>query len=251
MEEQKIDMPPLPQEEIATDQEQQQQPEPQQATPVAQEKHQEESSQAKNFRQLREKAERAERERLELLHRLEEYQKQARPQQSEAEEDLSISLGSDDFAEGKHLSKLVKTVKKLEAKVAQYEQKSSQMAAQALLKAQYPDFEQVVNSNAIEMLKNEFPETAASLAANPDELSRAVAAYKLIKRLGYTQDTMPQYNLEKERIDANLAKPRALSSIAPQQADSPLSRVNAFEKGLTSELQQQLWKEMQEAMGKS
>lgn len=248
MEEQKIEMPPLPQEEIATDQEQQQ-PEPEQAPTVAQAQPQEESPQAKNFRQLREKAERTEREKLELIQKLQEYQKQARPQQSEAEEDLSISLGNDEIAEGKHLSKLVKTVKKLEAKVAQYEQKSSQMAANAMLKAQYPDFENVVNSNAIEMLRNEFPEMAASLVANPDELSRAVAAYKLIKRLGYTQDQMPQYDIQKERIDANLAKPRALSSIAPQQAESPLSRVNAFENGLTSDLQKQLWKDMQEAMG--
>lgn len=250
MEDQKIEMPPLPQEEPITDQVEQQQPDPVAAPEVAQAKAQEESSVAKNFRQLREKAERTERERLELMRRLEAYEQQKRPQ-PEIEEDLSISLGSDEIAEGKHLSKLVKTVKKLEAKVAQYEQKSSQQVAQALLKAQYPDFEQVVNSNAIEMLRNEFPETAASLASNPDELSRAVAAYKLIKRLGYSQEQSMNYDPNKERIDANLSKPRALASIAPQQADSPLSRVNAFEKGLTQDLQQQLWKEMQEAMGKS
>lgn len=239
---------PIEQEQIQDQQPEQQQPAQEQAPEVAQAKPEQESPQAKNFRQLREKAERTERERNELLARLQQYEQRQQGQQS-PEEDLSITLGNDELAEGKHISKLVKTVKKLESKVAQYEQKSSQLAAQALLKAQYPDFEQVVNTQAIESLKAEFPETAASLAANPDEYSRAVAAYKLIKRFGYAQQQdSGQYEEYKERIDKNMAKPRPLSSIAPQTGESPLSRVNAFEKGLTSELQQQLWKEMQEAM---
>lgn len=249
MEENKIEMPPLQEETLVTNEAtEQQQPEPQAAP--APSHTQEETAQAKNFRQLREKAERSERERLELLRKIEEYEHQRTRTATEPEEDLSISLGNDEIAEGKHLSKLVKTVRKLEAKVSQYEQKSSQLASQALLKAQYPDFDTVVNAGAIEMLRNEFPETAASLVSNPDEYSRAVAAYKLIKRLGYSQDNAAQYDVQKERIDANLAKPRPLSSISPQQAESPLSRVNAFENGLTQDLQKQLWKEMQEAMGK-
>lgn len=228
-----------PQEEAPTQQ-------PQTATA-----QQEESVQAKNFRELREKAKQIERERNEYARRLAEYEARTQTPSSTQEEDLSISIGENDIAEGRHLSKVEKKIKKLESQIAQYEKKSSLIATDALIKAQYPDFESVVTQETIATLRDEFPEAAQSLAANQDRYSQAVATYKLIKRLGYGTQEELLNSKEKEKLAQNMAKPRSLSSISPQTSESPLSRVNAFEEGLTPDLQKKLWEEMKNAMSKS
>ena len=53
---------------------------------------------------------------------------------------------------------------------------------------------------------------------------------------------------DKAKAVINAQKPRPLTSISPQQGDSPLSKANAFANGLTPELQAQLLKEMKQSM---
>jgi hypothetical protein len=67
-------------------------------------------------------------------------------------------------------------------------------------------------------------------------------AYKMIKLLNIHRDT--SYDADKLKAQQNLAKPKSLSSIAPQKSESPLSHANAFANGLTPELKDQLVKEM-------
>lgn len=191
------------------------------------------TSKEKNLRILRERAERAERERDELLRRQEP---------AKTEED-DIGIGNDDFAEGKHLRKLSQEIKQLKAQLAN----SSLDATEARLKSQYPDFDNVVSKENLEQLRDAYPEIALSLNSNPDMYAKAKSAYTIIKKLGI----MPEENFEQEKAIAkkNMAKPKPLASIAPQQGTTPLSKVNAFVNDFSKESLDQTWKEMKEILG--
>lgn len=195
-----------------------------------------------SFRALREKAERIERERDDAMRRLQEIETRNQQTQSEDEE---INIAPDDIAEGKHLSKVSKKIKRLESELNQYKQQSAATTVETRLKTQYPDFDKVVSKDNIELLKAQYPEIAQTLHASSDLYSTAVSAYTIIKRLGIHQEDV--YGVEKAIAIKNAAKPRPLASVSPQQGDSPLSRANAFANGLTDDLKEQLRKEMMEA----
>jgi phage shock protein A len=202
----------------------------------------EEKPQEKNFKQLKHKYARIEKERDEYARRLAEIEAKPVP----VEEDDSINLAPDDLAEGKHLTKMGRKVKKLEEELNRYKNQSAASMAETRLRTQYPDIDSVVTHENIEALKDSYPELAATLNSSPDLYTKAVSAYTLIKKLGINgQDAFQE---EKALAQKNAAKPRPLTSVSPQQGDSPLSRANAFANGLTEDLKVQLRKEMLEAM---
>lgn len=200
-----------------------------------------ESPQAKNFRTLREQKDKAERERDEAVRLAQEYANKFKA--PEPEEDLGFSLGDNDLAEGKHLSKLAKEVKKLKQELYGYRQKTTEEVTEAKIKAQYPDFDKVVNAENVQSLREMYPEIAATLNSSNDLYGKAVSAYTMIKKFGIIQEEN-KFQADIDRAQKNAAKPRALTSVSPQQGDSPLSRANAFANGLTEEVKTQLWKEM-------
>lgn len=199
-----------------------------------------------SFNELKKAKTRAERERDEALERLRAYELQ-KTKPAEPEEDLNVNLAPDEYAEGKHIAKLVKKVSRLEQQTREAEQRAYEIAAEARLKVQYPDIDRVLSSENISALKHKHPELAYTLNATGDFYNKAVATYTMIKNMGIAGETELNANHE-ARIKANLAKPRTLSSLPPQKADSPLQRVNAFAEGLTPDLEKQLRKEMIEAM---
>ena len=231
-------LPPVPegfQPQEQPQQEETQQEEVQQAAP-------EEKPQEKNFKQLKHKYARIEKERDEYARRLAELEAKPAP----VEEDDTITLAPDDLAEGKHLTKMGRKVKRLEDELNRYKNQSAASIAEAKLRTQYPDIDSVVTLDNIEALKDSYPELAATLNSSPDLYTKAVSAYTLIKKLGINgQDAFQE---EKALAQKNAAKPRPLTSVSPQQGDSPLSRANAFANGLTDDLKTQLRKEMLEAM---
>ncbi len=168
-------------------------------------------------------------------------------QQKQPEEELH--LGDDDLAEGKHIKRYAEKIKVLEKKLEAYEQTSQATTAEVRLRNSFPDFDRVVNTENIELLRDLEPDLAASINSNPDLYTKASSAYKLIKKLGiYREDNFKQ---DKELAYANVTKPRPLASVSPQQGESPLQRANAFAHGLTSELKEQLLKEMHDARRKN
>ncbi len=196
----------------------------------------------RNIRYMRERAEQADRfekERDELARKLAESQ--ARPQQPE--ENYDLGLGENDLAEGKHLTKVQREIVALKKELSQYKQQTAQQVTESRIKAQYPDFDRVVSQENIRALQQQFPEIANTLNSSTDLYSTAVSAYTMIKKLGIVQE--PNYNTpDKIQAMKNLAKPRPLASLSPQQGDSPLSHANAFANGLTEDLKKQLAKEM-------
>ena len=199
---------------------------------------QKESDSEYNMRQLREKAQRLERERDEYyrhLQQLEQQRQQVAPQEES-------SLAPDDLVEWKHVQK---ELKKVQDELNSYKQQSAHISAETRIKMQYPDFDKVVNDRYISVLREEYPELAASVNANPDLYSKAAAAYTLIKKLNIAPNE--HYAPGQQKVSQNMDKPRPVSSLAPQHGESPLSKANAFAEGLTPELRSNLFKEMQEA----
>lgn len=210
------------------------------AVEEAEKKDNQESIQAKNFRQLRESAEQLKRERDEAINLLHQTQ-----QQKSASDDEDFKLNPDDLVEGKHLSKFQKKIKNLEDQVKSYESRSSELAIESRIKSDYPDFDRIVNQENINTLREQYPELAHTINSSGDLYSKAVSAYTLIKKLGLLPD--PQLKKEQDLTQQNKLKPRSLASISPQHGESPLSHANAFENGLTEELKAQLRKEMFDA----
>lgn len=221
---------------------------------VAEEVVQKPSAQSKddNMRILRERSERAERERDELMRYLQEMQKNAHtPQTTKQIEKLQDNLDElqfnpDDLAEGKHLNKLSQQIKRLEEKLEQSEKKSYQTTTEMRIKRDYPDFEKVASYENLKQLKELDPDLAEAILSTPDPYKQHALAYKMVKNLGiYKEDT---FKGDRDRAIKNTTKPRPLTSISPQQGDSPLSNANAFANGLTEDLKKQLYKEMLQSM---
>jgi len=197
-----------------------------------------------NWRALREKADKAEKERDELLARINKEKENSVPEnslqghksQEGNQKREQFSLNDDDLMEGKHLKYYQQ----------QNEQRIAELEARLIenqIKSNFPDFDDVVNKDTLGMLRDADPELAESLAANPNIYSKAVAAYKSIKRYGLAEST---YQRDKEKVNKNIAKPRTVTSLSPQQGDSPLSKANAFAQEFTEEDKEREYRIMQE-----
>lgn len=201
-----------------------------------------------NLRILRERAEKAEREREELMKYVLESKKSEQPvKQKVAEpeiedEDFDFSVDDDALIEGKQAKRLAVELKKVRQEMKRMQSQTSETATEAKIKAQYPDFDAVVNQQTVQQLNAEYPEIAATLRDTKDLYSKATAAYKIMKKFGIYRDTT--YDKDKEIALKNTAKPRTVTSLNPQQGDSPLSKANAFANGMSKDLQAQLLKEM-------
>jgi len=209
-----------------------------------------ETPQAKNFRELRQQAERAQRER-------DEFEKRCRELESKVSQKDELNLSPDDLVEGKHIAQLVKEQREMKQKLQQYEQQSVEQRrmaqAEANLRAQYEDFDKVVNQNTVTLLREKHPDIAervTKLAHDPQmAFDYAYMAIKqnLLRQGSAGQENFPprQSDLDAAKAQQNSAKPRPLNTVAAQHTDSPISRMNAFANGeVTPEMQKQLWKEM-------
>ena len=143
-------------------------------------------------------------------------------------------LGDDDLAEGKHLNRVQREIKALKEELVQ-----------TRIKAQYHDFDSVVNMDNLNSLRDSYPELMSTLQNAPDLYTQASAAYTLIKKMGIVPDTQDINN--RARVQSNTNKPRPASSVGPQQGESPLTKANAFAEGLTDDLKKQMVKEMNQA----
>lgn len=205
-------------------------------------------SKEENFKAIREGKERAERERDLLLSKLLEMQQSAQPKQQvepveEVDSDFNFNVNDDDLIEGKHAKQLVAEIKKLKTEMRKSQSQSYQTSIEARIQAEFPDFAKVVSVDNVNILNEEMPELAATLRDTKDKYTQAAAAYKAIKRMGIYKDES-EFMRDKQKAIDNSKKPRPLTSVNPQQGDSPLSKANAFANGLTPELQEQLRKEM-------
>ena len=201
--------------------------------PVEKTQEDEYEKKVQNWRALRAAKVKEEQERIKLQKEKEELL--ARYQQ-QSQDDLS--LNDDDLAEGKHVKQVQK---KTEQRIIELENR----LVEAQIRAKYNDYDQVVNDDTVGMLRDTDPDLAASLAANPNPYSQAVAVYNSIKRYGLDRSA---FDKDRQKVTTNTSKPRTVNSLSPQQAKSPLSRANAFAEGMTDEMKEARWREAQKIL---
>ena len=171
---------------------------------------QKESASDRNWRQMREDNDRMKREADDLRKQLESKR------------------GDDELVEYKQLREM--------------QQRMEQQTLDLRLKSKFPDFDAVVNTQALQKLAAEDPELAYTLDNTPDMYAKAVSAYKMIK----AKEPREPISEEDENFEENQYKPRSTNSL--NQVERPLSGANAFQRGLTPEMKSKLYAEMQEAI---
>ncbi len=209
------------------------------------EEAQKESPKEYNMRQMRERLEASERRAKDLEEQMK--QRSAIPQQqTQSQESDDIQIGDEDLIEGKHLKKYVSsTIQKYERKLEEMERRSAEVAAENRLKAQYQDFDSVMNEENFKNLATLYPEDYRSVVSNPDIYSKGKTAYNMIKRYGIVENA---YEDVDRRLSENKNKPRAAASISPQSSDTPLARVGDYDRRtLTEERKEQLRQQVAEA----
>lgn len=211
-----------------------------------------ETPQQRNFKALKNKLEAAERERddaLRVAQQYDQYYRQQQPQQqpqyntkTQEEDDLP----DDELIEAKHFKNYKKQV---ENRFKEYEDRMQFATTEAKIKARFPDFDDLVTPANLKKLAQQEPDIVRTLDSSNDLYAKAVTAYKLIKKLGVSNEDDSEYlEVDRRVVQGNTKKPRTATSIAPNQNVTPLSRANAFNQPLTDALKDKLVAEMEEAI---
>jgi hypothetical protein len=153
------------------------------------------------------------------------------PQTPVPVEEEDIQIDNEDYVQAKHVksstNKLKTKLSATEQRIAELEQKLSYMQAQREVDA-LPDFYKVVNDDNIKTFARLYPEDYECMMANPNLSARSKTAYNMIKNYGIIQQIDTSHN--QERILANQSKPKAAASVAPQSAQTPLTKVGEYER---------------------
>ena len=191
----------------------------------------------KEARRVQEEQKRRIREQEELIQRLQG------PKPAQNDDDLD-KLGDEDIVTKGQAKKLAaKMAEEIAQRVIQQRENST---VEERLNTKFQDFNQVVTTENIELLKETEPELAMSLAHNTDPYSQGIAAYKLLKRLGIGAEEVSKEPVrEKQKAIANSQKPLSVNAVTKTSA---IGNAHMFENGLTEELKKSLRKEMAQAM---
>lgn len=174
--------------------------------------------------------ERKAKEQEEVIHKL--------TQPKTAEVDELAGLGQDDIITVKQAEKIAERRARQIAEEVIKQREAATVDERIQLK--YPDFQDVVSRENVENLKETEPELAKSLSYITDPYDQAVAAYKLMKKMGIGVDMA---KAEKEKAFKNTQKPLSVNAVTKQSA---IGNAHIFENGLTPELKKALQKEMEE-----
>lgn len=191
-----------------------------------------------NWAEARRKMQELERKNQDLEDRVSKINK---PQIPEGEFDELDRLADDDIITKGQTKKLASRMAEQIAERIIKQREASTVDERLSLK--FPDFSQVVSKENIELLKEQEPELALTLYHNPDPYAQSIAAYKLLKKLGYGAEVETK-SVEKEKALKNSQKPVSVNAATKASA---IGNAHLFENGLTSDLKAQLWTEMQEA----
>lgn len=206
--------------------------------PVQQERPVEDS----NWRRLREQN----RELEMKLAEMESLIRQTPKKETQEEVIEHYDLKDDEITEGRHFKALKKEVTRLNEAIAKSNAEREKLAAEARLRAEYPDIFKVVTDENLKELAKLKPAVARTIMTSTDQYAQYATAYDLIKTYGIGKEDPNAEN--KERAQRNLAKPKTSATVAPRQGESVLAEADRFSRGLTPELKDQLLREMNEAI---
>ena len=198
-----------------------------------------ESDQEYNWRETRRSMDDLRRQNDELRYKVDQLSTPKSPPQ---DDDLA-NLRKDDIITVEQAQRLAEKMAKTVAEKAIREREAQTMGER--LEARYPDFDDVVSQQNIEILRTQEPELFASIQGLAhDQYAQAVAAYKLIKRVGFKGDSIEMAR-NKAKIAENTKKPIPVQTVTKQS--SAIGDVHRFDSGLTADLKKQLHREMMAA----
>lgn len=167
----------------------------------------------RNWRAMRQRQREMEielKQKNDLLDRFLQQQQPQAPQpiaEPEEPDDDFIPAGKVKGIARKTVQPLEKKIQDLEAKLAQQEQ---QKLIQSL-QTRYPDFDDVVNIETLEMLEKTEPELATTIAQFKDPYKMGLHSYKYIKALGLV-DKLPDARHKKEVVQKLEKNAKAVQS---------------------------------------
>jgi hypothetical protein len=152
----------------------------------------------RNWRELRKSKEEWERKAKmqdELIQRILSQQPVAPAAQPQVEEDIIQELSREEYVPGEKVAKgFRKLEEKFERKVQEIEKRYASQHQNNLLsdlKREFPDFEDVVNSETIAILDETNPRLANAIASSKDPYIIAVQSYEYIKAKGLNAKAAP------------------------------------------------------------
>ena len=172
-------------------------------------------------------------------------QPQAAPQ--EPEEDIIGDLLKEEYVSGEKVAKGLKKIeKKFERQIAEMDKRYEDQKRNSLfqsVKVQYPDFDQVVNPEAIARLEETKPTLAKMIAETNDPYRMAVQSYEYIKALGLNSSDDRRSNEVEKKIEQNK------KTVQSPQAFDKRPMAQAFK--LTEENKKELQEEMMRYAGQA
>lgn len=218
------------------------------------EEEKEESPQERNWREMRQRYEELKKQNDELMQKIthreqqEAYMQQMQMMQQQnqnpPQNETAPEYDDDDLLTAAQAKKLASDLARKEVEKYLKQQESQNIPLR--MQQQYPDYHDVVNQETVAKFCREDPETAADIEAlksDPIRMSRLL--YKTIKTRYGTSKQEDEFTMAKKKQIDDRQKAPISSSAVPKR--SALAEANAFAQGLTPELKEQLWKEMQES----
>lgn len=208
-----------------------------------------ETSEEKNWRAVREELEATRRRNQELEYYLQQQNQMAQqanqnPSKPEPEEEID----DEELLTGAQAKKLAsKLAREAAEKIVNEREKERQLKeAPTRLRQKMPDYDSVVNEETYMRFVKECPDHARAIdMLKEDPYAQGALAYDLLKARYKTNPSEVYTQMEKKRGEENRKKPVS-SSAVPGRRSNALSNADPFANGLTPELKDQLWAEMQE-----
>jgi len=158
-----------------------------------------------NLKALRESRNQLQKERDSYRTRLQEIENAQKLQAQKATQEAEdFNFDDTDLDDNSSTKKELQQVK-------QYLSEMSANNSRMRLQTQYPDFNKIVNEESISILKQRFPEIASTLDQSKDIYTTGVSAYNIIKK--FELHLNEDYEQSKQKIEANVNKPRPVSSL--------------------------------------
>ena len=209
---------------------------------------QEETPAQRSWKELRAQAEEGKKTKKELaeayrlLQMMQQQQQQYKQPQAPApveEEEFDFnSLPDEEYTDNKQLKKILKQQQKYYKKLEDNFQKSQKQtyltSVESRIRSEFPDFNEVVSADNVEVLKEKRPSIFKSLSYNPDTYEQAVGAYEAIKEFGIYKPN--NYQREEYQMAKNLNKPKASSSIGTQKKKSALDDISRYNNPSSDDL---------------
>lgn len=118
--------------------------------------------------------------------------------------------------------------------------------AEYQLSKDYPDIKTVVSDENVQRLQEEYPHLYKAAVASSDIYEVGSAAYEFIMAKGIYKKPKTPLNQIVDSATRNQGKPRSVSTVSPQQGDTPIQKVASYMSNTISsdDEKKALWAEM-------